>query len=63
MANEKMIKRLEMIQGVIGRLSGHSFRLKTLALVKVAALLLAFSPAEKNALLLLPPSRPPFCGG
>ena len=55
MANEKMIKHLELIQGVVARLSAHSFRLKTLALVKVAALLLAFSPAEKETLLVLAP--------
>lgn len=48
-----MIKHLELIQSVIARLSAHSFRLKTLTLVKVAALLLAFSSSEGDSLLLI----------
>ena len=50
-----MVKHLELIQSVIARLSGHSFRVKTLALVKVAALLLAFSSSEHRMLLPLAP--------
>ena len=50
-----MVKHLELIQSVIARLSGHSFRVKTLALVKVAALLLAFSSSEHQMLLPLAP--------
>ena len=55
MADDRMIKHLELIQAVVARLSAHSFRLKTLALVKVAAVLLAFSSEEDAALLLLAP--------
>ncbi len=55
MNNEKMIKHLEMIQSVVARLSQHSFRLKTLALIQVAAILLAFSSAEDRVLLTLAP--------
>ncbi len=50
-----MIKHLELIQDVVARLSTHSFRLKTLTLVQVAAILLAFSSSEDRALLLLAP--------
>ena len=50
-----MVKHWELIQGVIARLSAHSFRLKTLTLVQVAAILLAFSSAEDTALLILAP--------
>ena len=55
MENEKMIKHLELIQSVVARLSTHSFRLKTLTLVQVAAILLAFSSSEDRTLLLLAP--------
>ena len=50
-----MIKHLELIQSVIARLSTHSFRLKTLTLIQVAAILLAFSSSEDSVLLLLAP--------
>lgn len=50
-----MVKHLELIQSVIARLSAHSFRLKTLTLVQVAAILLAFSSSEDRTLLILAP--------
>lgn len=55
MENEKMIKHLELIQTVVARLSTHSFRLKTLTIVQVAAVLLAFSSSEDSLLLVLAP--------
>lgn len=44
MTSERKMKHLEFIQGVIARLSTHSFRLKTISLIQIGAIVaFAFS--------------------